>query len=343
MTAPRTLQNTGMTLLIPVGLGALLVSIAAAIIIGPADLGVGDVYAVIAQRMWGGGTVVTPIDDGIVWELRLPRAVLAAICGAGLAICGAILQSLMRNPLADPFMLGISSGASTGAVLVVVTGVGGALSLSAGAFVGALIAFVLVLILATASGGGQDRVVLAGVAGTQLFSAMTAFVVFSSADAQQTRGVLFWLLGSLGGANWNQVALCGVVCAAGLVICWMQSDALDAFAFGHDAAASLDVAVTRVRVLLMVTTALLTAVLVSAAGAIGFVGLVLPHAARLIVGPTHRRLLLVTALTGAIFLVWVDTVARTLFAPQELPVGVVTALVGVPIFVLILARRKRYT
>lgn len=127
------------------------------------------------------------------------------------------------------------------------------------------------------------------------------------------------------------------------VICWMQSDALDAFAFGHDAAASLGVAVTRVRVLLMVTTALLTAVLVSAAGAIRFVGLVLPHAARLIVGPTHRRLLLVTALTGAIFLVWVDTVARTLFAPQELPVGVVTALVGVPIFVLILARRKRYT
>lgn len=341
MSAKPALRNPGMLLLVPIAVGGLLLSIMAAILIGPADLGVRDVYAVIAQHLWNHTTEVAPIDDGIVWELRLPRALLASICGAGLAICGAVLQSMMRNPLADPFMLGISSGASTGAVLVVITGIGGALSLSAGAFAGALTAFVLVLILAAAAGGGQDRVVLAGVAGTQLFSAITSFIVFSSADAQQTRGVLFWLLGSLGGANWDQVALCGAVCALGLVICWTQSDALDAFAFGHDAAASLGVAVMRVRVLLLVTTALLTAVLVSAAGAIGFVGLVLPHAARIIVGPAHRRLLVVTALAGAIFLVWVDTAARTVFAPQELPVGVVTALVGVPIFVLILARRKR--
>lgn len=341
MSAKPALRNPGMLLLVPIAVGGLLLSIMAAILIGPAELGVRDVYAVIAQHLWNHAAEVAPIDDGIVWELRLPRALLASICGAGLAICGAVLQSMMRNPLADPFMLGISSGASTGAVLVVITGIGGALSLSAGAFAGALTAFVLVLILAAAAGGGQDRVVLAGVAGTQLFSAITSFIVFSSADAQQTRGVLFWLLGSLGGANWDQVALCGAVCALGLVICWTQSDALDAFAFGHDAAASLGVAVMRVRVLLLATTALLTAVLVSAAGAIGFVGLVLPHAARIIVGPAHRRLLVVTALAGAIFLVWVDTAARTVFAPQELPVGVVTALVGVPIFVLILARRKR--
>ncbi|MUL63395.1 iron ABC transporter permease [Mycobacterium sp. CBMA 234] len=324
------------------GLVGLVLSIAAAMIIGPADLGVGDVYAVVAQHLWGRAADIAPIDDGIIWELRLPRALLASICGAGLAICGAILQSLMRNPLADPFMLGISSGASTGAVLIVVTGVGGALTLPGGAFVGALIAFVLVLILAAVAGGGQDKVVLAGIAGTQLFSAVTAFVVFSSADAQQTRGVLFWLLGSLGGASWQQVALCGVICTVGLVVCWLHSDALDGFAFGHDAAASLGVPVRRVRIVLLVTTALLTAVLVSAAGAIGFVGLVLPHAARMIVGPTHRRLLPVTAITGAIFLVWVDAAARTVFAPQELPVGVVTALLGVPIFVLILARRRRF-
>ncbi|MCX8555721.1 iron chelate uptake ABC transporter family permease subunit [Mycolicibacterium mucogenicum] len=323
------------------GLAGLVLSIVAAIVIGPADLGMGDVYAVVAQHLWGRAANIAPIDDGIVWELRLPRALLAAICGAGLAICGAILQSLMRNPLADPFMLGISSGASTGAVLVVVAGVGGALTLSGGAFVGAVLAFVLVLALAAVAGGGQDRVVLAGVAGTQLFSAATALVVFSSADAQQTRGVLFWLLGSLAGASWHQVALCGVVCAVCLVVCWVQSDALDAFAFGRDAAASLGVAVRRVRAVLLVTTALLTAVLVSAAGAIGFVGLVLPHAARMIVGPSHRRLLPVTAVAGAIFLVWVDAAARTVFAPQELPVGVVTALVGVPIFMWILARRRR--
>ncbi|MUL76139.1 iron ABC transporter permease [Mycolicibacterium sp. CBMA 226] len=323
------------------GLAGLVLSIVVAMIIGPADLSIDDVYGVVAQHLWGRPADIAPIDDGIVWELRLPRALLAAICGAGLGICGAILQSLMRNPLADPFMLGISSGASTGAVLVVVAGVGGALTLSGGAFVGAVIAFVLVLALAATAGGGQDRVVLAGVAGTQLFSATTALVVFSSADAQQTRGVLFWLLGSLGGASWSQVALCGVVGLVCLVICWLQSDALDAFAFGRDAAAALGVSVRRVRIVLLLTTALLAAVLVSVSGAIDFVGLVLPHAARLIVGPSHRRLLPVTAITGAIFLVWVDAAARTVFAPQELPVGVVTALVGVPIFMWILARRRR--
>ena len=328
--------------MVTAGVLGLLLSIAAAMVIGPADLGIGDAYAVVAQHLWGRVADIAPIDDGIIWELRLPRALLAAICGAGLGICGAILQSLMRNPLADPFMLGISSGASTGAVLVVVGGIGGALTLSGGAFVGAVLAFVVVLALAATAGGGQDRVVLAGVAGTQLFSAATALVVFSSADAQQTRGVLFWLLGSLAGASWSQVALCGVVCAAGLAICWLQSDALDAFAFGRDAAAALGVPVRRVRIILLMTTALLTAVLVSAAGAIGFVGLVLPHAARMIVGPSHRTLLPVTAIAGAIFLVWVDAAARTVFAPQELPVGVVTALVGVPIFMLILARRRRF-
>lgn len=324
-----------------VGVGGLLLSIAAAITIGPANLGIGDVHDVIARHLWNAHSEMSAIDDGIVWELRLPRALLAAICGAGLAITGAVLQSLMRNPLADPFILGISSGASTGAVLVIVTGVGGALSLSGGAFAGALAAFGFVLALAGLVGSGTDRVVLAGVAGTELFAAVTAFIVFSSADAQQTRGVLFWLLGSLGGASWNQVALCGTICLLSLLVCLSQANALDAFSFGADTAASLGIAVMRVRVLLLVVTAMLTAVLVSAAGAVGFVGLVLPHAARIIVGPLHRRLLVVTALAGAVFLVWVDTVARTVFAPQELPVGVVTAMVGVPVFVLILARRRQ--
>lgn len=320
----------------------LVLSIAIAITIGPAEIAVGDVYAVVGQHLGLGDAGLTRIQEGIVWDLRLPRTLLAAVCGAGLALCGAILQSLLRNPLADPFVLGISSGASTGAVLVIVAGVGGgAIALSTGAFAGALAAFALVLALAAVAGGGTDRVVLAGVAGTQLFSAITTFVVFSSADAEQTRGVLFWLLGSLGGADWRDVLLCGAVCGAGLLICLTQSAALDAFSFGEDAAASLGISVARVRAGLLVVTALITATLVSAAGAIGFVGLVLPHAARILVGPGHRRLLPATALAGAIFLVWVDTAARTLFDPQELPVGVVTALLGVPAFALILARRGR--
>ena len=339
------MSRTDRGVLVPLllaGSALLVLSIGVAVTIGPANVSVPDVYRVILTHMGIGSSGVGRIQDGIVWELRLPRTLLAAVCGAGLALCGAIMQSLLRNPLADPFVLGISSGASTGAVLVAVLGVGGgALSLSTGAFAGALLSFVLVMLLAAGAGGGNDRVVLAGVAGTQLFSALTSFIVISSADAEQTRGVLFWLLGSLSGADWTDVVLCGSVALLGMVVCLFNTSALDAFTFGHDAAASLGVPVKWVRILLLVITALITASLVSAAGAIGFVGLVLPHAARFLVGARHRRLLPTTVVIGAIFMVWVDTIARTLFAPQERPVGVVTALIGVPAFALILFRLRR--
>lgn len=324
------------------GLALLLLSIAVTIAVGPSDIRVMDVWGVVAQHAgWGGSTGLTPLRESIVWELRLPRTVLAAVCGAGLGVCGAVMQSLLRNPLADPYVLGVSSGASTGAVLVVVLGVGGsAVTLPAGAFVGALVSFALVLALAYASGATNERVLLAGVAGMQLFSALTSFIVMSSGDAEQTRGVLFWLLGSLANAGWSDVACAAAALALALLVCLAYAHHLDAFAFGQEAAAALGVSVRRVRLVLLTVTALLTATLVSAAGAIGFVGLVLPHAARAVVGPGHRALLPTTAVAGAVFLVWVDTAARTLLDPQEVPVGVVTSLIGVPCFALILHRSR---
>ncbi|CAM5671856.1 Vitamin B12 import system permease protein BtuC [Streptomyces violarus] len=318
-----------------------MVSLALAITVGPADIRVADVWSVVAAHLGLGSSDLTPIRDGIVWQLRLPRTLLAAVCGAGLAVCGAVMQSLLRNPLADPFVLGVSSGASTGAVLVVVLGVGGgAVSVSAGAFLGALVSFALVLLLSHTLGGTTDRVVLAGVAAMQLFSALTSFIVMTAADAETTRGVLFWLLGSLGGAGWTDVWLCLAVLAVTLVVCLSYARTLDAFSFGQDAAAALGVSVARTRLVLLCVTALLTAALVSSAGAIGFVGLVLPHAARALTGPGHVRLLPVTALAGAVFLVWVDTLARTVLDPQEVPVGVVTSLIGVPAFVAVLYRTR---
>lgn len=323
------------------GVVVLIASIAVAITLGPANLSVGDVFAIVSEHLGGAASGATPIRDGIVWNLRLPRTLLAAICGAGLGLCGAIMQSLLRNPLADPFVLGISSGASTGAVLIAILGVGsGVIGLSSGAFIGAVVSFALVLLLAHAAGGTPDRVILAGVAATQLFSALTSFIVITAADPEQTRGVLFWLLGSLSGADWLDVWVVLGVVGVGLALCLTHSRALDAFAFGEDAAAGLGVNVWRVRLTLLIATALMTAAIVSVAGAIGFVGLVLPHAARAIVGPSHHRLLPATALIGAIFLVWVDAVARTILEPQELPAGVVTALVGVPAFAVILWKRK---
>jgi iron complex transport system permease protein len=319
--------STRILLLTGGGLAALIASIAVAVTIGPADISTGDVWAAVAAHLGLGESTLAPLRDGIVWNLRMPRTLLAAVCGAGLAVCGTVMQSLLRNPLADPFVLGVSSGASTGAVAVVVLGVGGgAMSLSAGAFLGALLSFALVL---------------SGVAAMQLFSALTSFIVLTSADAETTRGVLFWLLGSLTGADWGQVLLCAVVLAVVLVVCLGYARTLDAFAFGDEAAAGLGVQVARTRLVLLSLTALLTAALVSCAGAIGFVGLVLPHATRALTGSGHARLLPVTALTGAVFLVWVDTVARTVLDPQEVPVGVVTSLIGVPAFVAILYRGRR--
>ncbi|MEV0556991.1 iron chelate uptake ABC transporter family permease subunit [Streptomyces sp. NPDC050597] len=336
MTRPR------LGLLIAAGVALLPVSVAFAITIGPADIRVGDVWSVVASHLGWGSSELTPIRDGIVWELRLPRTLLAAVCGAGLAVCGAVMQSLLRNPLADPFVLGVSSGASTGAVIVVVLGIGGGLvSVSAGAFLGAVLSFGLVLLLSHTLGGATDRVVLSGVAAMQLFSALTSFVVMTAADAETTRGVLFWLLGSLSGVGWTDVWVCFAVLAVTLLVCLGYARTLDAFAFGQDAAATLGVSVARTRLVLLCATALLTAALVSSAGAIGFVGLVLPHAARALVGSGHARLLPVTALAGAVFLVWVDTLARTVLDPQEVPVGVVTSLIGVPVFVLVLYRTRR--
>ena len=324
-----------------VGVTLLALSVAVAVTVGPAGITVPEAAAVTWSRIGGAPSGLTPLREGIVWDLRLPRALLAAVCGAGLAVCGAVLQSLLRNPLADPFVLGVSSGASTGAVLVVVMGAGGGLlTLSGGAFVGACASFAAVLLLSRLSGGTTAKVVLSGVAVMQLFSALTSVIVFSSADAEQTRGVLFWLLGSLGGARWGDVWPSALALVAVVAVAVSRARELDAFAFGEDAAAALGVAVGRARLVLLTATALLTAFLVSATGAIGFVGLVLPHAVRALTGPGHLRVLPASALAGAVFLVWVDTLARTAFAPQELPVGVVTSLIGVPAFMYILYRGR---
>ncbi|MCF8589432.1 FecCD family ABC transporter permease [Gordonia liuliyuniae] len=324
------------------GLALLLVSIGFAITIGPSGLGMTDVGSSVRAELFGGDSGLSRLEESIIWKLRLPQSVLAAACGAGLAVCGGVLQSLLRNPLADPFVLGVSSGASVGAVSVILLGFGaGVIGMAGGAFVGALAAFALVLLLARLAGDTTDRVVLAGIAATQLFSALTSFIVYTSADAEQTRGVLFWLLGSLSSPSWTEVAVCGIVTVAGLVICLLSSGALDAFAFGNDAAASLGINVARTRLLLLSVTALITAVVVSVSGAIGFVGLVLPHAARAIVGVRHRVMLPTLAIIGALFLVWADVAGRVLIAPRELPIGVITAIVGVPAFVVVLIRQGR--
>ncbi|MBA1200245.1 iron ABC transporter permease [Pseudomonas capeferrum] len=336
-----------MTRLLPysaAALVALLLALLAGIAIGETQLSPSVVYQVLANRLWDAGYLVDPIDQGIVWNYRLTRTLVAAACGAGLATCGVILQALLRNPLAEPYLLGLSAGASTGAVMVALLGLGaGALSLSGGAFVGALLAFALVLLLARASGptANNAQVILAGIAGSQLFNALTAFLITKSASAEQARGILFWLLGNLSGVRWPSVWLAVPVALAGLAVCLWHRRALDAFTFGVDSAASLGIPVRRVQLLLITCAALVTAVMVSIVGAIGFVGLVIPHALRLLLGGSHSRLLPASALGGALFLIAADILSRTLITGQVIPVGVVTALIGAPVFALILVSRRK--
>lgn len=321
----------------------LSVALIGGVAIGETSIEPSVVLQVLGNKLWGAGYVLDPIDEGIVWNYRLTRALVAAACGAGLATSGVILQSLLRNPLADPYLLGISAGASTGAVMVALLGVGaGAISLSVGAFAGAVTAFVLVILLARVSGSasGTGQIILAGIAGSQLFNALTAFLITRSASSEQARGIMFWLLGNLGGVRWPSVWLAVPVAVLGLVVCLWHRRALDAFTFGADSAASLGIAVRRVQILLIGCAALVTAVMVSIVGSIGFVGLVIPHAARLLLGTGHARLLPASALGGAVFLIAADVLSRTLIKGQVIPVGVITALVGAPVFALILVGRR---
>nr|WP_255662824.1 iron ABC transporter permease [Acidovorax sp. D4N7] len=326
-------------------LALLAVAVLLGVAIGETRLAPATVFQVLANQLLGARYPVDPIDQGIVWNYRLARALVAASCGAGLAISGVILQSLLRNALAEPYLLGISAGASTGAVLVSVAGLGaGAVSMTTGAFFGAVCAFALVALLAHAAGSGGLRngaqIVLAGIAGSQLFNALTSLIITKSGSAEQARGIMFWLLGNLSGVRWSDTLLTAGVALAGMAVCAWHARALDAFTFGTESAAALGVPVRRLQLVLLLAAALITAVMVSIVGAIGFVGLVIPHAARFIVGVRHRRLIPVSALMGAVFLIAADVISRTLIPGQVLPIGVITALVGAPVFAAILLRGR---
>jgi len=338
----RRLQWHWWVIIPPVLLAALLFGAA----IGEVSIPPLVVLKVLANKALNAGYAVDKIDEGIVWNYRMARAVVAMCCGAGLALSGVVLQALLRNALADPYLLGISAGASTGAVAVTILGLGGgAISLSIGAFSGALVAFAFVALLAQAAGGGVGLraagvIVLAGIAGSQMFNALTALMITKSANAEQARAIMFWLLGNMSGVRWPDVLSALPAAMIGLLACLWHARALDAFTFGSDSAASLGIPVRRVQLLLIGTAALVTAVMVSVVGAIGFVGLVIPHAMRIVVGHRHAILVPASALAGAVFLVFADVVSRVIVPGQVLPIGVVTALVGAPVFALILIGKR---
>ncbi len=280
----------------------------------------------------------------IIVESRLPRVLTAALVGAGLSVVGVVVQAMVRNSLADPYVLGISSGASVGATAVVLFGAFAGLGLYAmpvAAFVGALIAAVTVFVVAaTPAGLSPLRLVLTGTALAYGFSALTTVLVFLAPQGDAARSVMFWLLGSLAAVTWNSVLVVApaVLVGGGLMI--LAAGHLNALSMGDEVAASLGLRAARVRLVLFVVSALLTGVMVSVCGAVGFVGLIVPHVTRLMIGADHRRVLVLAPVIGSVFLVVADLCARVAVPPQELPLSAVTAAVGVPVFLGLMRRRR---
>ncbi|MEV6953048.1 iron ABC transporter permease [Streptomyces sp. NPDC051183] len=321
---------------------ALAASAVAGLALGPVRIAPGRVLDILLAGPGPSGGAF----GSIVWDVRMPRVLLGVFVGAGLAVAGTVLQALVRNPLADPFLLGASSGASAGAVAVIVLGAGagiaGGVGVPLAAFIGSMGA--LVSVYAMARRGGTmttGRLILAGVAVQYVLSALTSLVLVLAAHPNQVASVLFWTLGGLGGARWDELALPAVALLVGTGLLLALARPLDLLLAGEEGARTLGLDTGRFRAAVFVLTSLVIGVLVAYSGAIGFVGLMVPHAARMVVGAGHRALLPVAALGGAVFLTLADLLARTAAAPEEIPVGVVTALVGGPFFLWMLRRSTR--
>ncbi|MDD7971208.1 FecCD family ABC transporter permease [Roseinatronobacter alkalisoli] len=325
-------------------LAVLAASISAAVSIGAVPVPLSTVWGVVLDRLLPG--LLTPDwpvgHAAIVWEIRLPRALLAALVGAGLALVGAVLQAVTRNPLADPHLLGISSGAAFGAILALLhTGMFlGFATVPILAFLGALGATALVLSVASfAQATSADRLVLTGVAVSFIVMALANVLIFLG-DPRAAHTVVFWMLGGLGLAQWAHLIWPAVILlGAG---CWFRAVAgsLNAMTIGDETATTLGIAVARFRLTVFVVAALVTGVMVAFSGVIGFVGLMIPHIVRLLTGGDNARVLPASMALGAVFLVWADVVARTLLRPEDMPIGIVTGLIGGVFFIWLLRHRR---
>jgi iron complex transport system permease protein len=301
---------------------------------GPAPLSLGEVWRALA----GGGDAAT---TAIVREVRLPRVALALLVGAALGMSGAALQGTLRNGLAEPYLLGVSGGAAVGAVTVVAAGVAGHGIVSLAAFAGAVASVALVLGVAHAAGGrGDPRVLLMAGVVIGAFANAAILVLLANAPGDMVRGALWWMMGSVGAAEWSDSAwLLGALLVAGAALVHWSRE-LDALSLGHDAAAALGVRAEAASRRLFLAASFLAAATVASAGLVGFVGLIVPHVARALAGVRHRAVMLVAALAGATLVVLADLAARTVRSPAELPLGAVTAILGVPFFLTLLRRRS---
>lgn len=283
---------------------------------------------------------IDPVYQRIIWEIRLPRILMALLTGAGLSITGAILQSVTRNPLADPYLFGISSGSALGAVLVISTFSGAVVSITLGALMGGMFSVVLMLTLAGNAAMQVERLLLSGVAVSFMLGAFTSLVIYYS-DPDTASTLLFWMMGSFSNSQWNELLLPFITISIGLGLFFIYRRWIGAIQAGDEGAFTLGVPVSQLRLIMLIICSIITAVLVAQVGGIGFVGLMIPHICRFIVGSQLDKVLFMCIILGGSFMIWVDVVARSILSEQVLPVGIVTSLIGSLFFFVILKTRSQ--
>lgn len=320
----------------------LAVSFLLTLCLGAMKISPSSTYQIIGEKLFGihslGDLVPSNAEINIIWKIRFPRVLLTVFVGAGLALCGSVMQATVQNPMAEPYLLGISSGASLGATFSIFVGFAAATPLFA--FIGSIIATMAVLALAAYKGKmTSSKLVLSGMVVNALFSAISNFIISLAGDSEGMMTIKFWTMGSLTRAKWDNIWLPIIVVIVCSIFFLTQYRVLNTMLMGDEAAITLGINLSLYRKIYMVVMSLLTGILVATCGIIGFVGLIIPHIVRSIVGSDHRKLIPSTLLLGAIFLMWADAIARILIENVEMPIGIITALVGAPFFVYILVRK----
>ena len=338
---------------VPIYIGAsvillviLFLSIGFAVTIGSVDISIKEVYQVILYKLLniGDSSIGTGAVADVVWLIRMPRIVLAIAVGVGLSVVGIVMQAIVKNPLADPYILGVSSGASLGATLAVVLGIGssfGSNSLGIMGFIGAFGVSILVLIISNIGGRSNSiKLLLAGMALSSVCSSFSSFLVYISDDSQKLKTITFWLMGSLAGAKWNEIVIIMPIIILGVIFFMTQYRTLNLMLLGDEVSITLGTDLHKFRIIYLVITSLMIGLLVYLSGMIGFVGLIIPHIVRMIFGTDHKKIIPISALLGAIILIWADVLSRALIKGTEIPIGIVISIIGSPLFVWLMIKKN---
>lgn len=328
----------------------IFLSIIYSLINGQANISIEDIVQILLTKISGGRLgsldgVTSNSAVNIIWFVRAPRVILAVFVGMGLAITGAVMQAVVQNPLADPYILGISSGASLGATFAILVGFGtgsifSQFGLAFGAFIGAMAAAFGVLVLSGIGGRMTSvKLVLSGSVIGALCSSVSSFIVYLANNAEGIKTVTFWAMGSLASASWNKLAVLSIIVVLITSFFLFQHRILNVMLLGDEAAITLGVPLSKYRKWYLLLAALLTGVIVAYSGMIGFVGLIIPHIVRGLIGSDHKRLLPIVALSGALFMIWADVLSRTIIPNVELPIGIITSVIGAPLFIYIIVKK----